>query len=239
MHRPRIIVATPDPAECEVVAGWMAAEGFEPVTCTTLAATAEAVQTQGFDLFVADFSFAFRYRLHETSRRRVRDNKTPTIVIGDLDVADQTRAQGGPRVMYVARPVERAALVCLVSMAMFDGRPGRRSPRKAIKPLNATVNGAPSHIVDVSFEGLRLELPRDGRPSVPPVFRVVVPMTGLTLTVKRAWTLATPGAKVGAGSLQCGGSVEDPRAEKTWRGLVDTLPTFDEMSGFSEVRSQS
>jgi hypothetical protein len=237
MHRPRIIVATPDPAECEAVAGWMAAEGFETVTCTTLQETAQVVGDQGFDLFIADFTFAFRYRLHDASRRRVRDNKTPTIVIGDLDVADQTRAQGGPRVMYIARPVNRAALVCLVSMAMFDGRPGRRSPRKTIKPLNATVNGAPSHIVDVSFEGLRLQLPRDGRPSVPPLFRVVVPMTGLTLTVKRAWTLAAPGVR--PGPLQCGGSIEDPRAEKAWRLLVDTLPTFDEMAGFSEVGSRS
>ena len=99
------------------------------------------------------------------------------------------------------------------------------------------MNGAPSHIIDVSFEGLRIEMPRDGRPSLPPLFRVVVPMTGLAFTVKRAWTITTSGAR--AAPLQCGGSVEDPRAEKAWRSLVDTLPTFDEMAGFSEVRSHS
>jgi hypothetical protein len=221
MARPRIIVATPDPAECEVLAGWLAADGFEPIKCTTLASAAAAVETQTFEIFVADFTFAFRHRLHEVSRRRVRDQKTPTIVIGDLEVPEQAKAEGR-RVMYVSRPVEQAALMCLVSMAVFDGRPGRRSPRKNISKLAAVVNAGPSHILDVSLEGLRLAMPKDGRPSPPPAFNVGVPMTGLTVTVKRMWVRAT------AGSLLCGVAVADPGREKAWRLLVDTLPAVDD-----------
>ncbi len=231
MNRPRIIVATPDPAECEVLADWLAADGFELVKCTTLASAADAIQTQSYDLFVADFSFAFRYRLHDVSRRRIRNQKIPTIVISELNVPDQTRLED-QRAMYLARPVERAALTCLVSMALFDGRPGRRSPRKTIKPLSALVNGAPAHILDVSAEGLRLALPRDGRPAPPPVFKVNVPMIGLTLTVKRMWTRIQPGGQ--SGPMLCGVALDDPAGEKRWRVLADTLPALDgSMSDFT------
>jgi hypothetical protein len=226
MARPRIIVATPDPVECEVLAQWLAADGFEPITRTTLASTADAIAGQSFDLFIADFSFAFRYRLHAASRRRIRDLKTPTLVIGDLDVAGRVRAEDR-RAMYVSRPVERAALLCLVSMAILDGRPVRCSPRLPIDALEALVNGAPSRIVDLSPEGLRLEIPRDGRPAPPPVFSVRVPMFGVTVAVRRRWTRTRPNA-AGTEPWHCGGlvSLDDVGSAMGWSVLVDTLPSL-------------
>jgi hypothetical protein len=223
--RPRIIVATPDPTECEVLAGWLAAEGFEPIKRTTLASAADAVQTENFDLFIADFTFAFRYRLHAVSRRRIRDLKTPTVVIGELDVAGRAHA-GDRQAMYLSRPVERAALMCLVSMAILDSRPVRRSPRKIIQALGALVNGAPSQIIDLSPEGIRLEIPRDGRPSPPPTFSVRVPIVGVTLTVQRMWARTRPGSAL-PGALLCGGSVsmDQPGSEEAWRAFVDAIPT--------------
>ena len=235
MSHARIIVATPDPAECEMLADWLAAEGFEPIKRTTLQGTAEAIQSESFDLFVADFSFAFRYRLHDASRRRIRDSTLPTIVIGDLVVAEQTRAES-QQTMYLSRPVDRTSLTCLVSMAIFDGRPGRRSPRKNIKPLDTLVNGAPSRVLDVSLEGLRLAVLKGDRSSLPPLFNVTVPMIGMTVTVKRAWVRGTAGAQ--STPLLCGASLEDLRGEKRWRGLVDTLPALGAMSGFTDVRPQ-
>jgi hypothetical protein len=208
-----------------VLAGWLAADGFEPVKKTTLASAADAVQTENFDLFIADFTFAFRYRLHAVSRRRVRDLKTPTVVIGELDVAGRARAEDR-RAMYLSRPVERAALMCLVSMAILDGRPVRRSPRKVIQALGALVNGAPSQIIDLSPEGIRLEIPRDGRPAPPPFFSVIVPIVGVTLTVQRMWARTHQG-HAPRGALLCGGSVslDKPGSEDAWRAFVDAIPS--------------
>lgn len=223
MARPRIIIASPEPAECELLGGWLAAEGFEPVKKTTLASAADAIQTQDFDLFIADFSFALRYRLHTVSRRRIRNLETPTVVLSELEVAGRARPDDR-RFMYLSRPIEHAALMCIVSMAMQDSRPARRSPRKPIDALEAVVNGARSHIIDLSPEGIRLEISRSGRPSPPPSFSVRVPMVGVTLTVQRMWVRALRGCE--PGSLLCGGSVslDEPGSAQMWRALVDTIP---------------
>lgn len=188
-----------------------------------MASAADAVQAQNFDLFIADFSFAFRYRLHTVSRRRIRNLKTPTVVIGDLDVAGLARAEDR-RAMYLSRPVERSALMCLVSMAILDGRPVRRSPRKLIDALEAVVNDTRSHIVDLSPEGMRLEIPRDGRPSPPPSFTLRVPMMGVTLNVQRMWARTRQGSRTG--SLLCGGAVslDEPQNVQKWRAFVDAIP---------------
>jgi hypothetical protein len=108
-------------------------------------------------------------------------------------------------------------------MAFIDDRPVRRSPRKTVQRFEALVNGIPSGIVNVSAEGLRLELPRDRRAALPPYFAVRVPLVGVAVIAKRKWMM--PASK-NAAALWCGAALSHNRAssEERWRNFVDSVP---------------
>jgi hypothetical protein len=221
--RPRIIIALPNPIECGSVADWLVADGFEPVRRSSPRAAAEEMQARAFDLLIADTAFAFRDGLHEAGLRRNR--LTPTVVIGDSAAAEQCEAVN-QRVMFLTRPVERALLVCTVSMAILDGRPIRRSTRKLVRRFDAVVNGVPSHIIDVSNEGLRLKMPRDRRSSIlPPHFSVQVPLMGVAVIVQRIWAKTSPD-EGRTEATWCGGALKQngAKAERAWRAFVDAIP---------------
>jgi hypothetical protein len=125
--------------------------------------------------------------------------------------------------MFLPRPIERASLVCTVAMAVMESRPVRRSLRKRVNRFDAVVEGVPSHIIDVSNEGLRLEIPR-GRKSAPPppFFNVRVPILGVALIVRRMWTSSSPAPE----AAWCGSQLSrNPRrVEEAWAAFVDAIP---------------
>jgi hypothetical protein len=136
--------------------------------------------------------------------------------------ADSPHAAGSAGSL-VPRPIDRTLLSCLVSMALLDERPVRRSERKPIDRFDAVVNGAPAAIVDVSVEGLRLEIAQ-GRHVLPPRFVVQVPLIGINVTVQRMWTQAMNR------TISCGGALSQnrPGLEQAWRSFVSTLPVRGE-----------
>ena len=223
-QRPRIVIALPDAAERGAVAEWLVEEGFECVCRADAKAAAGEMQSRPFDLLIAEALFAFG-GLHRIARGS-RNPITPTIVVGDALVAD--RCEQASWAMYLARPIEHALLVCTVSMAILDGRPLRRSARKVVNRFDAIVNGVPAHIIDVSNEGVRLEMPRDKCAVPPPYFTVRVPLLGVGVTVQRMWARPWPGE--GKQEVTwCGGalSANPARAEGGWRSFVDTLPAAE------------
>jgi hypothetical protein len=142
-------------------------------------------------------------------------------VIGEVTAPNESLQR---QIMQLSRPIDRALLVCTASMALADGRPVRCSPRKPAHRFEAIINGIPSYILDVSPEGLRLELPRDRRLILPPFFNAQVPLIGLAVTVRRMW--ARTSSDAGAAVLWCGGSLtHNPRrTASVWRSFVDTIP---------------
>jgi CheY-like chemotaxis protein len=216
-NRPRIIIASPDLLECDAVADWLSAEGFEPVRRSNVRAAVNEIQARPFDLLIADAALAFRDGLHIASR--VRRPQTPTVVIGDVDHQNESLSR---QMICLARPVERTLMVCTVCLVIADGRPQRCSPRKPVHRFEALVNGVPSHIIDVSNEGLRLEVPRDLRSVPPPYFSVRVPMVGVAVTVQRVWARNS-----GEGTaVMCGAALSQNQATAAqgWLAFVDNLP---------------
>ena len=66
-------------------------------------------------------------------------------------------------------------------------------------------------MVDVSNEGLRLELPHDRRLAPTPYFNVVVPMIGVGVTVQRMWARTTSGKAPAV--TWCGGALSQNHAK--------------------------
>jgi hypothetical protein len=207
--------------ELRTLAEWLVADGFEPVLRPTFDAAVSEIRERTFDLLIVDATFAFRGGFHAAGC--ARNPETPTVVIGDADAADRCGAMG-QRVMYLARPVERVMLACTVSMALLNERPARCSERTPVNRFEAVANGVPSFIIDVSNEGLRLEMPRDRRTVPPPYFNVRVPLIGAAITVRRKWAKACS-EKGRPDVTLCGGAISQnqARAEQAWRVFVDTV----------------
>jgi ActR/RegA family two-component response regulator len=221
--RPRIIVATPHASECTFMTDWLSSEGFEPVRASNVARMTDEIKDRPFDLVVLDEGFAFNPDTQAINLVRARQAHAPIVVIGSPDAAVESQALSRGA-SYLARPVDRALLVCTVSMAVMESRPVRRSERKRAR-VEALVEGVPSEIIDVSREGLRLEVPRVRKAAPPPpVFSVRVPLLGVALLVRRMWTSATP--QPNRPAAWYGGELaqNSRRVELAWTSLVDALP---------------
>jgi hypothetical protein len=218
-ERPRIIIALSDRAESALISDWLAADGFEPVRRPTPLTAVEEMRTRAYDLLIADASTNGRPPLRPEGR--VRRPGTPAILFGNH--APQRGETVTTLPIYIARPVERGVLNCYVTMAILEGSPLRKSERRNVNALAATVNGVPAHILDVSVEGVRIEMAREKRAALPPYFTVKVPLMGVGVHVRRVWAKAATGAP----TLWYGGSLlpNSPTSVQGWRSLLETIPS--------------
>jgi hypothetical protein len=217
--RPRIAIASPFAAERTSIADWLSSEGFDPIPLCHSALVADELKRRTFELIVVDASHAVQV----INMVRACQLQTPVVVIGAPDpVAESQAAARGAT--YLVRPVERALITCTIAMAIMETRPARRSERKPAR-FEVVVQGVQSRIVDVSREGMRLEIPRLRKAAPPPpMFDVALPMLGVSLNVRRLWTSSPPQC-VGQ-TIWYGGELSNNtrRAEMAWLTLVDALP---------------
>jgi DNA-binding response OmpR family regulator len=221
--RPRIVIASPYLAESEMLSDWLSSDGCDPIRTSNCADAMTVVQACRFDLLIADGTFAFRDGLDAATRKHRRNAQTPIVVMGESKAEQVQADQKGA--MYLGRPVDRATLQCTVSMALMEERPTRRSPRKPVNRIPAVVDGVPSHILDVSPEGLRLEIPRDRLSSLAPYFSVRVPVIGVSLLVQRMWGIVHPGTAP-VDVTWYGGALSRNafKDEAAWNRFVDAIP---------------
>lgn len=216
--RPRIVVATPYPSEAAQLADWLTTEGIEPVAARSLAAAIDEVESRPFDVLISDAAYAFEGRLHTVAR--TCNPRAPVIVIGGADAAVLADRCGA---FHLDRPLDHALLLCHVTMAMLEGRPERRSPRKRIPRFDAIADGTQAFVIDVSNEGLRFEFARRFAPS--PQFSIRIPLVGIALTVRRVWVGIAPAERTEG--AWCGVELygAHPRAEENWRTFVSSVPS--------------
>jgi hypothetical protein len=155
---------------------------------------------------------------------RYRPAPRPVLVIGDADPDTEIEAER-KGASYVVRPLDRSAFLFAVTLAIAEGRPARRSPRKPLPGVPAAVDGVSARIVDVSYEGVRLELPAKERAALPASFTLKVPLLNTAVLVQRVW-VGGDSSDEDSGVLWCGGALarNPQRTEVAWRTLVDNGP---------------
>jgi hypothetical protein len=219
----RIGVACPILGERATFQDWLGAAGYEPVPMLDLDQLTRDLSTRPIEALIADVSQVSAIDLPRFLR--VLGPNRPLIVVGEPENALETVPRD---VTWIDRPVTRDNFLLSIALALAEGRPARRSPRKRVPRLLSQVDGVSSKVMDVSTEGVRLELTGVTPSVLPPYFTLRVPAFGVATRVKRVWVAAP-----GQGSVWCGGIIErgqPAKVETAWTRFLDTAPTTGEVA---------
>jgi len=213
----KIGVACPIPGERAAFLEWLNLAGYEPVPMLNLDTVGRDLTTRPLEALIADVSLVSAADLPRIVK--VLGQNRPLILTGDPKDA----IEDVPRdATWIDRPVTRDTFMLSIALALAEGRPARRSPRKLVPKLMSSIDGVSSKIVDVSAEGVRLEIPGASPSVLPPYFTLRVPGFGVAAKVKRVW-VATPAQ----GSMWCGGVVEKQAEKATvaWHKFIANAPS--------------
>ena len=215
---PRVGVACPRPGERAAVSDWLRSANIEPVVLVDACFVNTQVDGRPLDCVVADAALLTPHFL--TALRRGDPHKA-IVAIGEAGDPNE-EALIRKDVAFHARPIAEKDLLLAVSLSVAEGRPFRRSLRRIVPRLATTIEGEPAVLIDVSNEGLRLELASAKAAKLSPQFVVHVPVLKMGVPVQRVWLRA--GGEPGQTSrLQCGASIlaKDERTLRAWQRLSD------------------
>ncbi len=220
-RRRQALVVVPTPDMSESLAAWLGASEYATTVVRDYGTARSEIDLSPPDLLVAEIKLGSYNGLQLAIRLRSRRLHTPVVLIGHADPvlkAEATRHQAA----YLTPPLSEDVLLATIRRQGEDYRPSRRSPRKRVPMLDAIVDSVHARIVDVSYEGLRLEVTDPGGPAIPPYFMVQIPTFNLTCRAQRVWTSPSPDES----GLSCGATLvgEDPANAVAWRALVDAVP---------------
>jgi hypothetical protein len=213
----KIGVACPIPGERAAFLEWLNLAGYEPLPMISIDTVARDLATKPIEALIVDVALISKADLPRIVKM-LGPNRA-LIVVG----APEDAIEDVPRdATWIDRPVTCEHFLLSVALALAEGRPARRSPRKLVPRLLSSVEGMTSKIVDVSTEGVRLEIAGASPALLPPYFLLKVPAFGVAAKVKRVW-VATPAQ----GSMWCGGIIEKPKeraATTAWKTFVAAAP---------------
>jgi DNA-binding response OmpR family regulator len=223
MVRTKVAVANRSRAERAAVTEWLEEGGYHVVPILDVTMAARDLEALSFEVLLLDAELMPVGALMHVARYRATPR--PVLVLGDADPDSEIEAERRGA-SYVVRPLERSALLFAVTLALAEGRTTRRSPRKPLPGVPAAVDGIAARIVDVSYEGVRLEVPATARAAVPASFTLRVPLLNTAVLVQRVWIGRDSGDE-DSGILWCGGALarNPQRTEVAWRTLVDNGPS--------------
>jgi hypothetical protein len=212
----RIGVACPIPGERAAFLEWLTLAGYEPVPMISIDNMSRELMTRPIEALIADVSLIPKNDLARVVK--VLGPNRSLIAVGARD----KKIEEVPRdATWMERPVTRDAFLLSVALGLAEGRPSRRFPRKMVPALLASIDGISSKLMDISVEGVRLEIIGAAPSTLPPFFTLKVPGFGVATKVKRVW-VASPAQ----GAVWCGGVIEKPTANQvaTWRKFMANAP---------------
>jgi DNA-binding response OmpR family regulator len=217
----RILLVDDDPATRIGLAELLTDAGYETRAVATFEEGLRALRTETPDLLIADVRLgAFNgLQLLVSTPRTV-----PAIIItgfADPVLESDARQHGAD---YVLKPVAPAVLLGMVRSRLAELEQSkfqtlRRWERKSVPGgLPARVDDHPARILDISYGGLRFEMPRIGE--LPSSLSVKLPTADIAVRADVVWH--TP---LGENAWLCGAAVSQTSlaVAREWRGLVDAV----------------
>jgi len=195
--------------------------GHETVLASDFA-SAKSVLADRLDLLITDLKLGAYNGIHLAIR--AASLGTPVIVIGDPDPVLEADAER-QHATYLTTPLDLDRLIETASNLLDASRKTRRSERKRVSNLEAFADDVQARVLDVSYDGLRIETSASSHQTLPRYFVVRMPQFQFVCRVQRVWT--TPAVDESTRTVVwCGAAVasDDLEASSAWKTLVDTIP---------------
>jgi DNA-binding response OmpR family regulator len=171
------------------------------------------------DLLITDVRLGGFNGLHLVIRSQSSRPNMRSILLDrvhDPVVAMEAERQGA---IYLGGPLDLAVISEQISKVLNESGPQRRWPRRQpIKGLVFHVARRSARVVDISYGGIRLELPP--AETIPAKFRMAIPGFEGVFRAKPVWSRYTA-----LGSISCGAELleANPQIIAQWRQLVDSI----------------
>jgi DNA-binding response OmpR family regulator len=216
----RILVLDDDENALEGIVELLRDAGYAVSGAAAFDVAREMLAAEPFDLLIADVRLRGYNGLHLVRQIRRDRPEMATMIMTGYDDTMMELESGRYGAAFVHKPIDPAAFLETVAKSLADIRRQRRWDRKRIVGgFRVTANGRPAAVLDVSYGGLRLEMPQGAEP--PSRFGIDIAALDLHLDVDSVWWHP---AEDGA-AVQCGAALasDTSPAAETWRNIVDRL----------------
>jgi CheY-like chemotaxis protein len=199
--------------------------GYDVLVTTTYQEGRRAFASETFDLVVTNL------RLGEFNGLQLlifSPHPVPAIVITafhDSLLAEEAKALGAAYLTVPFKPAEflRAVREKLSGASTpVEFAQSRRWIRKnvGVGTIPVRIQDFPARILDISYGGVRLEVPRVSSEELPPSFAVTLPSADVSVNVDLVWK-----APAGDDAWMCGAVLADANsaATRAWCGVVDAI----------------
>lgn len=196
------------------VTEWLVAAGHSVDSLVDACRVDSNIEGRGFGCVLADAEVLHGGFL---AAARKQDPRLPFVAVVEpgTDLASSlSRADVG----LLSRPLDGPAATLAVALAFGESRQTRKRIRRRAPRLSSRAGGAPAELLDVSLEGLRLELSSTQVARLGPYFRLQVPMVALDVVVKRVWVGRASGARVQCGAILAG---PDEAQRLAWDRIIE------------------
>jgi DNA-binding response OmpR family regulator len=190
----------------------------------TGAATYDAAKrllgVSSYDLLITDVRLRGFNGLNLVMKSRADYPDMAVIIVSGYDEPLMELEASRYQAVFVSKPIRAAAFLATVAESLAGVRRQRRWPRKrVIGGFRVTAAGKPAAVVDVSYGGLRLEIPKDTELAAS--FPVELAGIGLQFDVQPVWLCPSDNGNY----TLCGAAIasSEPGAADTWRAIVDRL----------------
>jgi DNA-binding response OmpR family regulator len=173
-----------------------------------------------FDLFITDVRLRGFNGLHLVMRIRVERRDMAVIILSGYEEALMELEARRYQATFLRKPLHPVRFLETVAASLAGVRRQRRWPRTRVGGgFRVLAAGQPAAVVEVSYGGLRLEVPA-GTP-LPDRFAVELSGTGLQLLVQPV----SSGASANLQQTVCCAALAsaDPSIDARWRVIVDRL----------------
>jgi DNA-binding response OmpR family regulator len=215
----RILLLEDDEPALEGMVELLRDAGYAVTPALTYDEAKRHLHEADFDLLVTDVRLRGFNGLHLVKQCRHDSPEMGVIIMTGYDESLMELEASRYQAQYIRKPIKPGEFLDRVGTCLATVRRQRRWPRKqVIGGFRVTAAGRPAAVMDVSYGGLRLQLP--AMETVPHMFDVEVAGIGLHLQVEPVWSY--PGS---GGELICGAALasDTTPAAHTWRTIVDRL----------------
>ncbi|HTL45466.1 MAG TPA: response regulator [Vicinamibacterales bacterium] len=216
----RILVIDDDESALVGMSELLCEEGHDVTAAATYDEAKCALAESVFDLLVTDVHLRPHNGLHLVMHTRAEHPDTAIVITTGYDEPAMALEASRYNARFVKKPIRPAEFLKTVDDALSTVRRRRRWPRKRLDSgFRVMADGRPAAVVDVSYGGLRLELP-DQSP-LPSAFEIEMASIGLQLAVEPVWAAVIPQT----GTTICGAALAETeeRTVEAWQAIVDRL----------------